>query len=482
MSRFESISLEDDSGNPIDSHISADGGYHLGVTMEQSVIADTNNSSTTNLESDGVFTGTATSTLGVVGLQWSLLTDQNCEVCIEQSDTGTSNWDISDCWDYYHSKGAEGGTVQALKSYWRIKVTNNGASTTDGFRLAGVLCPIASPLPRRLSNYGNLQVVASLRGDENNDRHVWVNPTNELNVSPVPRLIGTSFDGLVIDEKFWTAVSTNTGTVVQSGGLVTLSTSTETDGTATLTSVRKARFVAGSANLFTAGMQSSTAVADNLRRIGVYDDDNGLFFQLSGLVFSIGTRKYNGAVGVDTLVNSGSFNGNIGDVFTPTADVYYKISIEYTPLGAFFYVNSKLLHKVSGGNYSDTLTLPIAIENNNTGSAINNTFKGVGAFVSRFGELVTNPTSYYHALAEEAGEQLKIGAGILRGIVISNCENGAIISLSDSTTIITPTLWSYTSGVKFTTPVFLDFNGIPFDEGLRLIITANDAQVTVIYE
>ena len=64
--------LYDASGNAIDSHLDADGGYHLGVAVSQSVYADPNNSSTTNLAAATyTFTGTGTSTLGVVGLQFS---------------------------------------------------------------------------------------------------------------------------------------------------------------------------------------------------------------------------------------------------------------------------------------------------------------------------------------------------------------------------------------------------------------------------
>jgi len=210
--------LVDGSGNTISSHITTDGDYHLGTSVEQNVVADANNSSTTNLDPTEVFTGTSTSTLGVVGLQWSLKTTQNCEVCVEQSDDET-NWDLSDCWDYRYALGGAGGTVQALKSYWRIKVTNQGPIATTSLRLSGVLCPIVESVPRILSNQGNLQVVASLRGDENYDRHAWINPTSELNTSPVPRLVGTAFNGLVIDERFWTPVVTNSATITQGGGI-----------------------------------------------------------------------------------------------------------------------------------------------------------------------------------------------------------------------------------------------------------------------
>lgn len=53
--------------------------------LSQNVTADANNSSTSNLASGAIFTGTATSTLGIVGIQVSLKTDQNCTIYVDQA-------------------------------------------------------------------------------------------------------------------------------------------------------------------------------------------------------------------------------------------------------------------------------------------------------------------------------------------------------------------------------------------------------------
>lgn len=56
--------------------------------IQQDVIADPNNSSTTNLEqavNSRTFTGTKTSTLGIAGIQVSLFANQNCIIKVEQS-------------------------------------------------------------------------------------------------------------------------------------------------------------------------------------------------------------------------------------------------------------------------------------------------------------------------------------------------------------------------------------------------------------
>lgn len=75
--------------------------------IQQDVIADTNNSSVANLSATQTFTGLATSTLGIVGIQVSLKTDQDCVVYIDQSPDGV-NWDVVDSFLYYTLKGGNG--------------------------------------------------------------------------------------------------------------------------------------------------------------------------------------------------------------------------------------------------------------------------------------------------------------------------------------------------------------------------------------
>lgn len=56
------------------------------ANIQQTITPDTNNSSTTNLASGASFVGTATNTLSSTGIQYSLKTDQNCTIYIDQAD------------------------------------------------------------------------------------------------------------------------------------------------------------------------------------------------------------------------------------------------------------------------------------------------------------------------------------------------------------------------------------------------------------
>lgn len=243
--------------------------------IKQDVEADANNTTSTNLDAGDTWTGASSSTLGVIGIQWSIKCNENCTVTIEESDD-ESNWDIAYEFDYIASKGGRGETVQATKAYWKATVKNEGQSTTSYLRFSGVLCPIAVPLPSDLSSDGRLKSQSTISGRENTTRHVWVNPTNELATSPVYRMIGTAFDeGTTLDDNFWLDDNClRDGTVAQANGEITLETNTTANGLAVLESKRKARFVAGSAQLFSGGVNWVTAATtNNTRRIGAYTGD-----------------------------------------------------------------------------------------------------------------------------------------------------------------------------------------------------------------
>jgi len=541
MSYFDRTKISDDNGNVIAGHQQTDGDYHLGVDLTQSVYPDTNNTSTTNLAAanDYTFVGKATSTLGVVGLQYNLATDQNATLYVEQSDgtiagagtvatagtttlTGTSTtfetdfivgdeifvsgettrtiagidsdtsltvtaafdntdsglsytyypWDIVYDFDYIQSRGAIGATVQATASYWRLRVVLTGTVDTTYFRLSGVLCPIATPLPSRLSSDGKLQSTSTIVGKENLDRTVWVSPTNTLGTNTTVRLVGTNFDGATKDTNFWQEVPAPTGSgAVAQAGEIELSTGVTANSTVAYQSIRRARFVAGSALKWQGAFNFVTAgTTDNIRRMGAYDTTDGFFFQLDGSTFSVGTRKSS----ADTLVSSGSFNGTCGATFVPTADTYYKFEIEWGTLGTFFYVNGCLLHKVTGGHLSSLLSLPILFENNNdNGLEADVIFDCLGVVIMRLGQLKTNPI--YKFINTNTTTICKYGAGILHTII--NNENVGDFVVYDNTSAAVPIISSVDAAKVTGTLVF----NVPFSNGLT-IVTTGGATITVVYE
>jgi len=316
-------------------------------------------------------------------------------------------------------------------------------------------------------------VNAIISGNQNTTRHAWITTTGAMSAIENSRLVGTNFDGTTKDTNFWTETVTNNGSVTQNGG-ITLATSATANGTAKYESTRKARFVVGYENHFLCAAAFTTAgTADNVRRIGPYDTNEGFFFQLDGTTFSVGYRT--GAA--DTLVSSGSFNGNGGSTYAPSTTLH-KFEVEIMPLAAFFYIDGVLIHTISG-SVTASLTFPVTIENiNDNGLEANVLFDVIGSAILRKGPLTTNAT-YYHLSGNAATHVLKYGGGVLQKIVFNNT-SGTSITIYDNTSaaagavigIITTSLTAIGSW---------DYD-VPFNNGLTLVTVGNGLDATIVYE
>jgi hypothetical protein len=447
-------------------------------SITQNVLADPNNSSSANLNPSATFTGVASSTLGVAGIQVSLHSSQNCDVYIEQSPDG-SNWDISDHYVYYTGIHNFGVTVQAINSYVRVQVTNR--STTDianTFRLQTALCPIVEALPRSLSERGNLKVGI----EETTDVYgfgVENTPTDEMRVVIPYRLVGSSFTGSVVDTNYWIASSGSaSGSVVPLGSQVTLTTGSISGGSCVLQSYRVARYIGGSSSKFRTVIRlPDTGVTGNIRRWGAFNATDGAFFQLSGSSLSLVTRK----TSIDTPVANGTFNGNLGTSYPLDTNVK-TWEIYWTNSKVFFVVGGDLIHTMTASTdtWSDTMNLPIRMENGASGSGVNMNVRV--ATIYRLGNVASQPTSYYHAAGTTTGVNLKIGAGNLHSVVLGLGLANSIVTLVDSVNAATPVIFSTGALTANSDSRQLDFKGLPFFNGLRLIVSGANAIATVIYE
>ncbi len=315
---------------------------------------------------------------------------------------------------------------------------------------------------------------STIVGKQNPERHTFISTNNELMTSTSVRLVGTSFDGTNKDPNFWTETLGEGGSNVQAGGEIILKTGTDANGTVKYESVRKARYVVGQPLMFRGYPRFVTAgTADNIRRIGAYNATDGFFFQLNGTTFQIGTRKSSS----DTLVSSGSFNGNMGTTFTPLTTVRYSFMIEYTTFGAYWYVNDELLHKIEGQNLTATMTLPITTENlNSNDSIVDVEMHNYGSSIERHGELITDST--YKYIGTDATTVCKYGAGRLHNVTVLDNAGRIIVydGLSAAGTVI-----SNIDSAQGSEPMgTLEFN-VPFSDGLT-IVTSSSARCTVTYE
>lgn len=533
----------------------------------QNVIEDTNNGSTANLASGAIFVGTATSTLGVAGIQVSLKSDQNCEIHVYQAPstslvdgkgttaanntttmTGTGTeflneveigdtivfdsggtpqtkviasitsdtvldvtvaftggsltgktyqhypWDVDDEYDYQANREF-GVTTQAINSYVRVTVQNIGSSTTSYLRLQTALCPIVEAVPRSLSEEGNLKVGVYEIEDEVGSK-VRISPNGALSLCKSVRLAGVTFSGTTIDANFWTWAGANNGSGVQTGGQFELRTITapatsSANGASALQSVRSGRYVNGVPNLCRMQVDfGGAAIANNTKRWGCFtgtagSPTDGAMFELINQAQSVAV--YTG--GTPTRISNGSFNGDYGRTIpTPTsvAAGIQTFEIIYNSRYVYFYFNNVLVHKLEAATapWSSTLSFPLRAENYNTASSTTDTSLKIRSFVIlRYGEQVSQPTSYYHAagVTAAAGVNLKFSSGNIHSITFQSLNN-SVITLSDSLTVLTPIIFATTGIAAVTQPVTIDLRGIPFFAGLRLGVIGANSTVTVIYE
>ena len=437
----------------------------LSVSAQQNVWASTENSSTTNLGSNATFIGGGETTLGVAGIQINLATTQNCTVYIDQS-MDNINWDITDSFTYYYSLGGNSWTTQATGSYFRVRIKNIGASTTTYFRLQTALCPMVEALPRALDSEGRLKACSNIHSDDF-DEEVIVTPMNQLRTTENVRLVGATFTGGVLDTNYWEITRTvGTGAATVGGAQVTLTTGATANSRIRITSKRIARYVGGSTNYYRGQIECSAVTGSNIRRWGCYDWMDGYFFQHDGTTFSIGSRKN----GTDTLINSGSFNGNQGSVYILDINVH-AYEIYYTNGGAWFSIDGAVMHKLSSTTAAlvNTMHLKAGFEVANLGGNTNvNTMEVRSSTIQRLGPVHTT-NSVWHTATTDTNTTLKYGPGRLESISINSGNaksdsltfydavgSGTVLGvIANNQTIATPTQLTYDApfftGLTYTT-------------------------------
>jgi len=450
--------------------------------ISQSVVADPLNSFSGSLASSGCFVGVASSTLGVVGLQVSMYTDQNSSVYVEQSPDGT-NWDVSDVYDYHTNIGNFGITVQAVNSYYRVIVKNTSPSDATVCRVQSVLCPIVEALPRALTQEGSLKV-AIQEFDDCFGFEVKNTPSNEMRVVTPFRLVGSNFSGSTLDTVYWTAGSGSGSTLISNSQAI-LTTGSIANGGTSLQSVRNARYVGGNANRARIVLRlPDTGDLNNTRRWGAFTTTDGAFFELGGVTPSLVTRKG----GVDTPVSNGSFNGDYGQsVSVANFNTVRTWEIIWNNTKVYFVIDGEIVHTFSANNdtWTNLMSLPLRFENNNTGgsgSVLNLNVRS--AVISRLGSALSQPTSNYTS-GQTAGKILKVGAGNLHSMIVGSQASTSVVTLRDGLIASDPVIFSYTytQGAQANNqPFTLDFKGLPFSTGLFLSIETANSNVIVIYE
>jgi hypothetical protein len=452
------------------------------VSINQKIVASVANSSITNLTASPtagyIFVGTGESALSNAVIQVSLKTDQNCIVYVSQSSDGI-NWDLSDRFSYNKSLPF-GIDVKSVALYFRVRVENLSTSTaTTFFRLQTLLCPVSEPLPRVLSDLGNLKVGIYELEDEFGQKGQFTQ-MRDLKVEQAYRLVGTSF-GSAIDTAFWTA--TNSGTGSASGvanSIATLSSGTTVAGYGNIQSVRVGRFIFAHPHLYRSIHRvTNLSVAGNIRRWGAFTT-TGVTTPVDGFYFELSATNVLTCVcckaGTPTPVASGSFNGNVNEFIMNTNAHAYEISFF---LGsAIFMIDGVLIHttRPTTAMLSNNFTLPVTNTTINTGSASGNLEMWAG-IILRLGREISAP-QYRYTSGTQTAVIAKSGAGTLRKVILgTNTPSGTLILYDalTATNIIATFTWT-NNAISSSHTLDIDFY-----TGLTFSVTGGGAQ-TLIFE
>jgi len=300
-------------------------------------------------------------------------------------------------------------------------------------------------------------------------------PTDQIRTAQVYKLIGGIASDAALDTNFWNATLANGGTITETGGNVILKTNTTPSGSAIISSVRNARYVAGVANYCRAILRMDTGVSGNVRRWGAFTTSTGAFFELNGTTLRIVTRNASN----DTIISSGSFNGQYGTTYTnPTVSTNYEIY--YTTEKVHFVINSKLLHTVQSLNspWTSNIHLPLRLENINT--SINNDISVYirGAAISRLGPSETD--GIYKYITTATTTICKYSPGKLHRILCNDGSTGSSITIYDNITN-SGTIIATINTAKVASPTSIEL-GVPFFTGLTIVSTGTTGNFTVIYE
>lgn len=320
--------------------------------------------------------------------------------------------------------------------------------------------------------------------DQASNKEEAIDGIRNLRVAQLKRIIGTNF-GSSIDSAYYTITNNNAGTTTAATGTCTLATNTTANGNTQIVSVAKARNHSGRTNIFRGVIRfGDTGGTNNVREFGIYVDANNAFvFRLSGTTFSVVVKR----AGVETVVNSGSFNGNgttSGGTYALDTN-FHAFSIGYMASRIRFEIDDTSIHVFSAGstNLVASLVGQLYASNVNSGGATTNRVLDLIAWsVSASGDAVNNP-QFYNCNAVAETRTLKGGGGTLQSISIGRSGGtGATLTLYDNTaasgTIIG--IWDLNAATSVGTHV-MGLDGVNFYLGLSYQTTGTMTGASVTF-
>ncbi len=304
-----------------------------------------------------------------------------------------------------------------------------------------------------------------------------IGPRGEAKTAELNRLVGATFDTTALLANTWTSSMANGGTTASANGELTVSTNTTANGSASIQSVKIARFIIGTSNIYASSIRlSDVGGVDNIREWGAFDANNasgnGIYWRLNGTAWELATRK----AGVVTTIPESSFNGP-NPIVKDTNNHFYEIV--YAENEATFFQDRKFIHREIFSSVIPfaSMHLKTGLRSvNSGGSIVQHQLFSRGATISRLGTVSTR--GIYQRIIGAATTVLKDSPGKLHRMML-NGGGGTSITIYDNTagsgTIIS-LINPIASGVGH-----FDFD-LDFDAGLTVVTLGAGIDVTFVWE
>lgn len=241
--------------------------YFKNVNIEQNVA--TTGATKTNLTALQSYASDWYNSYNQSALQVVAFFDQNVLVYIDQAiDVNGTEIVRTSFYPHYANRGCS-RSMASVAPYYRLRLVNQANAVATGDAVI-VSTAVFNPLPIDTDHNDSLRVASSKDGygweAENTDR-------GEQRVVTPTRLTGSQMDyegasGLV-DPNFWLTSIANSAVVTVATSLCSLITGTNSAGAASLSSIRRARYVSGFMNRYRANFRIPTNFASNTKRWGI---------------------------------------------------------------------------------------------------------------------------------------------------------------------------------------------------------------------
>ena len=346
---------------------------YLNVIATNQVINSPLNSSTANLAAGASFTGTGEEILFTASAQFSLKSDQPCLLQFQQSPDGT-NWDISDNYLIPANVG-DSRTMQITHLYVRARVTNLGSSTTTYLRLSTIYTAQMEALPRALSSEGRLKVEVK-NAEESTSPLGRLRTAEHHTFFEFSHRRGLAGSNLVFDENVSSGGNT---TELINKASVQMNTTSTVGSKVIRQTFRYFPYFPGRGTSVLLSGNFNGATTGVRKRLGYFDERDGLFFQLSSSTPSIVRRSYVTGSAVDEVINQTEWNvdalngsGPSGEVFNVSNQTLFFIEFLWlgsggARLGCYVGLKKIICHQFSSSNqtanpWSSSASLPIRFE------------------------------------------------------------------------------------------------------------------------